>query len=110
MQVSRCRLASTVAASGSRESERTEDLLDLGPGGLGSSGHHGRTVSGSLLSSGDSGSNEQETLGLELGGSSDRVGVVRVSTVNDDVSLLELRNELADEVVNSGSGLDEEDD
>jgi hypothetical protein len=35
---------------------------------------------------------------------------VRVSTVDDDVSLLEERLELGDEVVDSGSGLDEEND
>jgi hypothetical protein len=42
--------------------------------------------------------------------SSDRVGVVRVSTINDDVTLLEVRLELTDEVVNGLTGLDEEDD
>jgi hypothetical protein len=35
---------------------------------------------------------------------------VRVSTINDDVTLLEVRLELTDEVVNGLTGLDEEDD
>lgn len=90
--------------------ELTEDLLDLGPGSGGSSGHHGGSVSGSLLTSRDSGSDKEETLGLELSGPSNGVGVVRVSTVNDDVSLLHLGGELVDERVDGGSGLDKEDD
>lgn len=43
-------------------------------------------------------------------GSSDRVGVVGVTTVNDDVTLLEVRLELSNEVVDGLTGLDEEDD
>ena len=35
---------------------------------------------------------------------------MRVSTINDDISLLEERLELTDEVVNSLTGLDEEND
>ena len=35
---------------------------------------------------------------------------MRVSTINDDVTLLEVWLELSDEVVNSLTGLDEEDD
>ena len=87
-----------------------EDLLDVGPGGVGSTGHEGGTVSGTLLTTRDTGADEEETLGLELVGSSDRVGVVRVTTVNDNVTLLEVRLELADEVVDGLAGLDEEDD
>ena len=87
-----------------------EDLLDVGPGGVRSTGHEGRAVSGTLLTTRDTGTDEQETLGLELLGSSDRVGVVRVTTVNDDVALLEVRLELSNEVVDGLTGLDEEDD
>ena len=35
---------------------------------------------------------------------------MRVTTVNDDIALLEVRLELTDEVVDSLTGLDEEDD
>jgi len=35
---------------------------------------------------------------------------VRVSTINDDISLLEERLELTDEIVNGLTGLDEEND
>ena len=87
-----------------------EDLLDVGPSGVGSTGHEGRTVSGTLLTTRDTGTDEQETLGLELVGSSDRVRVVRVTTVNDDVTLLKVGLELSDEVIDGLTGLDKEDD
>jgi hypothetical protein len=67
-------------------------------------------VSGTLLTTGDTGTDKEETLGLEVVGSSDRVGVVRVSTVDDNVSLLEERLELLNKGVDGLSGLDEEDD
>lgn len=67
-------------------------------------------MSGTLLTTGNTGTDEEETLGLELVSSSDRVGVVRVSTVNDDVSLLEERLKLLDERVDGLTGLDKEDD
>lgn len=41
--------------------------------------------------------------------SADRVRVVRVTAIDDDVALLEMRLELADEVVDGPAGLDEED-
>jgi hypothetical protein len=91
-----------------RRRGRTEDLLDVGPGGVRSSGHERGTVSGTLLTTRDSGSDEKEALSLELVGSSDGVGVVRVSTVDDDVSLLEEGGELLNESVNGLSGLDED--
>jgi len=82
----------------------------VGPSGVGSTGHEGRAVSGTLLTTGDTGTDKQEALGLELLGSSDGVGVVRVTTVNDDVTLLEVRLKLGNEVVDGLSGLDEEND
>lgn len=88
----------------------TEDLLNVGPGGIRTTGHKRRTVSGTLLTTRDTRADKQETLGLELMGSSDRVGVVGVTTVNDDVTLLEVRLELSNEVVDGLTSLDEEDD
>jgi hypothetical protein len=87
-----------------------EDLLDVWPSGIGTTWHEGWTVSGTLLTTRDTGTDKEQALGLELVGSSDRVGVVRVTTVNDDVALLEVGLELADEVVYGLTGLDEEDD
>jgi hypothetical protein len=87
-----------------------EDLLDVGPGSGRSTGHEGRTVTGTLLTTGNTGTDEEETLGLELLGAAVRVGEVRVSTVDDDVALLEVGLELADEVVDGLTSLDEEND
>jgi hypothetical protein len=87
-----------------------EDLLDVRPSGVGSTGHEGRTVSGTLLTTRDTRTDEQEALGLEFVSSSDRVRVVRVTTVNDDVALLEVWLELSNKVVDGLTGLDEEDD
>jgi hypothetical protein len=91
-------------------SGRLEDLLDGGPRGRGATGHDGWAVAGTLLTTGDTGADEEEALGLELLRAADRVRVVRVATVNDDVTLLKVRLELADEVVDGRAGLDEEDD
>jgi len=96
----------TVGLSGSL----LEDLLDVRPGSSGTSGHEGRTVTGTLLSSRDTRSNEEKTFVLELLGATNRVGEVRVSSIDDDVSLLEMGFKLTDEVVDSLSSLDEEDD
>jgi hypothetical protein len=87
-----------------------EDLLDMRPGGRGSTGHEGRTVASTLLTTGDAGADEEEALGLELLGAADRVWVVRVTTIDDDIALLEVRDELLDEVIDSWASLDEEDD
>ena len=87
-----------------------EDLLDVGPGGIATTGHQRRAVTGTLLTTRDTGADEEQALGLELVGAADRVGVVRVTTVDDDVSLLEVRLELGNEVVDGLAGLDEEDD
>lgn len=80
------------------------------PSGIRSTGHEGGTVSGTLLTTGNTGTDKEQTLLLELVSSSDRVGVVRVSTIDDDVTLLEVRLELADEVIDGLTGLDEKDD
>ena len=82
----------------------------MGPGGIATTGHQGRAVTGTLLTTRDTGADEEQALGLELVSAADRVGVVRVTTVDDDVSLLEVRLELGNEVVDGLTGLDEEDD
>lgn len=87
-----------------------EDLLDVGPGLLVSTGHDGGTVSGTLLSSGDTGTNKEDSLLVELLVSSVGVGEVRVTTVDDDIALLEVGEELLNERVDGLAGLDEEND
>lgn len=61
-----------------------------------------------LLTTGYTGADKEDSLGLELLAAADRVGVVRVTTVNDNVTLLEVGEELLNESVDGGTGLDEE--
>lgn len=74
------------------------------------SGHEGRTITSALLATRDTRSNEKDALSLELIGATDGIWVVRVSTIDDDVSLLKVGYQLLNEVIDSGSGLYEKDD
>jgi hypothetical protein len=67
-------------------------------------------MAGTLLSSGNTGTNKQETLRLELLGPPDGVGIVRVTAINDDITLLEMGDELSNKGVDGIAGLDKEDD
>lgn len=87
-----------------------EDLFDMRPCSGGTAGHEGRSVTGTLLTTGDTTADEKEALGLEILGTANRVGVVRVTTVDDDVTRLEVRYELLDESVDGITSLDEQDD
>ena len=87
-----------------------EDILDGAPGGLVTTGHQRRAVTGTLLTSGNTGADEVQTLGLEVLSSAVGVGEVRVSTINDDVSGLEQGQEGLDPVVDGLSSLHEKHD
>jgi len=52
---------------------------------------------------------EKEALCLEFLGTADGIGVVRVSSVDNDVTGLKVRNELSNEIVDCLTGLDEKD-
>jgi hypothetical protein len=67
-------------------------------------------MASTLLTTRDTRADEEQALGLELLGAADGVGEVRVTTVNDNVTLLKMWLQLLDEVVDSRAGLDEEDD
>jgi hypothetical protein len=85
-----------------------EDVLDVRPGLLVTTGHDGGTVAGTLLATRDTGTDEADALGVEVLGAAVGVGEVRVATVNDDVALLQtvLEEEL-NEVVDGLAGHDE---
>lgn len=87
-----------------------EDVLDWGPSSLVTTGHHGGTVAGTLLATGNTGADKVEALGLEVLGPPVGVGEVRVSTVNDDVSSLEQGQKGLDPVVDSLASLHEKHD
>lgn len=87
-----------------------EDLLDGGPCSSRTTGHERGAVTRTLLTTRDTGADEEEALRLELLCAADGIGEVRVTTVNDDVTLLEVGDELVDEGIDGSTGLDEEDD
>jgi hypothetical protein len=86
-----------------------EDVLDVGPGLLVTTRHDAGTVSGTLLSAGDTSSDEADTLLGKVLCSAVGVGVVRVSTIDDDVALFcaTLGEEQLNEVVDGLAGHDE---
>lgn len=67
-------------------------------------------MASALLSPRNTGADKQETLSLELLGSADRVGVVRVTAIDDDIAVVEIGNELLNKGINGITGLNEEDD
>lgn len=86
-----------------------EDVLDVGPSLGGSTGHERGSVTGTLLTTRNTRANVEDALGLELLAAADGVGVVRVTTVNDNVTLLHVGDKLVNKVVDSLSSLDEKD-
>lgn len=101
-------LATSFAAALGRDA--LQDILDVWPSLLVTTGHDGGTVAGTLLTTGYTGTNESQALGVEVLSSAVGVGEVGVTTIDDDVALLEERQQLLDPVVNGLSGLDEEHD
>lgn len=86
-----------------------EDILDVRPGLRVTTGHDRGTVTGTLLTTRDTGTDEADALGGKVLGAAVGVGVVRVTTVNDDVALLDatLVQEELNEVVDGLAGHDE---
>lgn len=84
-----------------------ENFLDCRPSGSRTTGHKGGTMSGTFLSSGNTRTNKEQAFGLEFLGASDGIGIVRVSTVDNNVTRLEMGHKLLDEVIDCLTGLDE---
>ena len=91
-------------------SSSLEDLLDVRPCSGGTTRHEGGTVTGTLLTTGHTGTDEQEALRLKLLAATNTVRVVRVTAVNDDVTRLEVGDKLLDEGIDGSTSLDEKDD
>lgn len=91
-------------------SDALEDVLDVGPGGLVTTGHEGGAVTGTLLTTRDTAADEADALLVEVLRAAVAVGEVRVTTVNDDITLLKERQEGLDEVIDRLAGHDQEHD
>lgn len=87
-----------------------KNILDVWPCLLVTTGHDRWAVTGTLLTSGNTASNESDTLLGEVLGTAVGVWVVGVSTVDDDIASLDttLGDEGLDEVVDGLSGHDEQ--
>ena len=96
----------TVALGG----DALEDVLDVGPGVLITTGHERGSVTGTLLTTGDTATDEVDALAGEVLGAAVAVGEVGVTTVNDDITLLEERQKGLDEVIDGLAGHDKEHD
>jgi hypothetical protein len=84
-----------------------EDVLNVGPSGLVTTGHERGAVAGTLLTTGNTAADEVDALVGEVAGAAVGVGVVGVTTINDDIALLEEGEEGLDEVIDGLSGHDE---
>jgi len=67
-------------------------------------------MTGALLATGDTGTDVKEPIGFKLLDTADGIRVMRVTTVNDDITLFEVRGQLFDEVIDSGACFDKKDD
>jgi hypothetical protein len=83
--------------------------LDVWPGLLITTRHNAGTVTGTLLSSGNTASDESDALSCKVFGAAVCVGVVRVTAVDDDITFLDatLSQEELNEVVDRLASHDE---
>jgi hypothetical protein len=65
-----------------------QDILDVWPGLLVTTGHDRGTITSSLLTAGDTGTDEAESLLGKVAGAAVGIGEMRVAAINDDVTLL----------------------
>ncbi|SRR6266702_2395143 len=86
-----------------------ENLLDGRPGIRRTTRHERGAITGAFLTTGHTRPNEEESLGFEFLDATDRIGIVRVSAINDDVTLFEMGGQLLDEGIYSGPGFNEKD-
>lgn len=87
-----------------------ENVLNVGPGILVTTGHERGTVTGTLLTTGNTAADKADTLGGEVLSAAVAVGEVGVTTVNDDITLLEERQKGLNEVIDGLAGHNEEHD
>ncbi|QBM85749.1 hypothetical protein METSCH_A03740 [Metschnikowia aff. pulcherrima] len=82
----------------------------MGPSVWVSTRHQRWAVTGTFLTTGNTGANEQDSLSLQLFVTTVGVWEVRVTTVNDDVTLLQVRQQRLNEGVDGLTSLDQKHD
>jgi len=87
-----------------------EDVLDVGPGLLITTGHERGAISGTLLTTRDTRADEADVLASKILGAAVGVREVRVTTVDDDIAGVKEGQNLLNPVVDSLTSLDQEHD
>lgn len=88
-----------------------QDVLDVRPSGLVTTGHDARAVSSSLLTAGHTSTDIANAVLLQLLAPACRVREMGVSAIDDDITLLEsVFAQLLDQAVDGVTGLDENHD
>jgi len=85
-----------------------KNVLDVWPRFFIATRHQARAVARTFLTSRDTGTDEADSLLSQVFASAIGIRVMRVSTIDDDVTLLTKRKHSLDEIVDGLSGLDEE--
>jgi hypothetical protein len=87
-----------------------EDLFDCRPSSWGTTRHERRAVACSFFATRDARADEKKTFRLKRLGTADRVGIMGIPTIYNDVTGFQMFFELCDKVIDGGPSLDEEDD
>lgn len=87
-----------------------EDILNERPGLLVTTGHERGTVTGTLLTTRDTATDEADALLGKVLGTAVAVGEVGVTTINDDIALLKVGQERLNELVDGLSSHNQEHD
>ena len=80
--------------------------LSSGHAEAGAAGHDGRAFERAFFAAGNAHAHEAEALGVQILGAADGIGEVAVAAVDEDVVLFQERDQLIDEIVHGGAGLD----
>lgn len=91
-------------------SNALEDVLDVWPSLFIATRHERRTIASTFFTTGNTSSDESDALLSEVLGSSVAVRVMGVTTINDDITLLDERKQLLNEVVDGRTSHDQEHD
>lgn len=86
-----------------------EYLLDVVPGSWGTTRHEGWPMTCTFFAAGNTTADVKKALLLELVAATDGVWVVRITTVDEDVTWLKVGYELLNKGVDGGASLDEKD-
>ena len=87
--------------------DRLEDRPDMRPRGMGPAGHDRGPEASPLLAAGNAGPDVEQAVRFDMGRPADRIAVIRVAAVDDDIARLQKRDQLFDETVHRRSGLDQ---